>query len=61
MEGCSSKGTPSVRVASTVEERPELQSLSIRRDSEHLGLTPESPTVDEIDCSPVLRGCTVLT
>ena len=61
MEGCSSKGTRGVRVGSTVEERPELESLSLRRDSEHSGLTPECPTVDEVDHTPVLTGCTVLT
>ena len=50
-----------VRVASTVEERPELESLTIRRDSEHPGLTPEYPTVDGVDRMPVLTGCTILT
>jgi hypothetical protein len=33
-----------IRVASTLEERPELQSLSIGRDSKHSGLTPKSLT-----------------
>jgi hypothetical protein len=50
-----------VRVASASEVRPELQSLTIGRDSEHSGLRPQSLTVDESDQSPVFRGCTVLT
>jgi hypothetical protein len=50
-----------MRVASASEVRPELQSLTIGRDSEHSGLRPQSLTMDESDRSPVFRGCTVLT
>jgi len=40
-----------VRVSLTIQVRPELQSLTIQRDSEHPGFTPGSPTMDEIDQS----------